>query len=636
MEYYQSKEQATASAMSVPDAPKRRHNTLKERIKRSMDMDKPGEARVMRRRSSLLAAASALASLAGEGPKVAGTDANTELVVPVQPQPQPTGKTTIDLHEERWRAASTAEEVPVTFPQKLMSVLDNDRLSDIITWLPHGKGFIILQKKKFAAEVMPIFFKHSKFTSFTRKLNRWGFTRVSKGPETGSYYHKYFQKGNHHLCMQMHCQSKPNSNISPRQSPPTVAVESPKVASPKAVQLSPNSNVAAAMSALRVEGSPLALEHQDQGAPRHADFKTTFSRQQELLRVDQEDQRRKEVEEKQQKKEMTSLYNSELFPCSNRRPRTCPARTKAQLEIPSRLPPMPSLAPSGSRQNHSLQSSLISRAARLQQQPLHQSLPPSFAASGTSPHVSLRNSWNNGPSNIMATSPRAERRRLHHLQEIDWSKISNYSLQEERMEPKQSQMDLRRPYLPTPQETAMASRRQMMPPAPAYETMLNDYKRGPVGLDTTSSTQHRQVIQNALDALRASNDQGYLAMLMQRQREQAQGTVLASNVYASQNGDQGRLNAALKTRVGQFEERNQLVRPAYLLTDTDMESPPRVTGSMKPDFVSKSPGRVEQLQQHMKLLSSESYIQTNPPVASPNPPPKGKYPPGGVSRASAA
>lgn len=226
----------------------------------------------------------------------------------------------------------------------------------------------------------------------------------------------------------------------------------------------------------------------------------------------------------------------------------------------------------------------------------------------------------------MATSPRAERRRLHHLQEIDWSKISNYSLQEERMEPKQSQMDLslRRPYLPTPQETAMASRRQMMPPAPAYETMLNDYKRGPVGLDTTSSTQHRQVIQNALDALRASNDQGYLAMLMQRQKELAQGTVLASNVYASQNGDQGRLNAALKTR------------PAYLLTDTDMESPPRVTGSMKPDFVSKSPGRVEQLQQHMKLLSSESYIQTNPPVASPNPPPKGKYPPGGVSRASAA
>lgn len=192
MANYQPEDQATAGHMMMP-APgattKRPHNTLKERIKRSMNSD----TSVMRRRSSLLAAASALASLAGgESP----TDANTDMVdvPPVHlPPPQPTGgKATIDhhLHEERWRAATTAEEVPVTFPQKLMSVLDTEQFSDIITWLPHGKGFIILQKKKFASDVMPIYFKHSKFTSFTRKLNRWGFTRVSRGPETGSYYHK--------------------------------------------------------------------------------------------------------------------------------------------------------------------------------------------------------------------------------------------------------------------------------------------------------------------------------------------------------------------------------------------------------------------------------------------------------------
>ncbi len=192
MEHYQSYEQAIAVGSSAPDTTTQRHNTLKERIKRSMH-NKNGEARV-RRRSSLLAAASALASLAGSGdPKVAeDTDAaNTAMAdTPVQ---QPTGNappTPNDRQDDRWSAASTAEEVPVTFPQKLMTVLDNDQLSDIITWLPHGKGFIILQKKKFAAEVMPIYFKHSKFTSFTRKLNRWGFTRVPRGPEAGSYYHK--------------------------------------------------------------------------------------------------------------------------------------------------------------------------------------------------------------------------------------------------------------------------------------------------------------------------------------------------------------------------------------------------------------------------------------------------------------
>lgn len=71
-----------------------------------------------------------------------------------------------------------------------MEILSNSQLSDIITWLPNGKGFIILQKRKFATEVMPMYFKHSKFTSFTRKLNRWGFTRVTRGPESGAYYHK--------------------------------------------------------------------------------------------------------------------------------------------------------------------------------------------------------------------------------------------------------------------------------------------------------------------------------------------------------------------------------------------------------------------------------------------------------------
>ena len=55
-----------------------------------------------------------------------------------------------------------------------MEILTQEKYSDIITWLPHGRGFVILQKKRFANEIMPKYFnKKSKFTSFTRKLNRW-------------------------------------------------------------------------------------------------------------------------------------------------------------------------------------------------------------------------------------------------------------------------------------------------------------------------------------------------------------------------------------------------------------------------------------------------------------------------------
>lgn len=57
---------------------------------------------------------------------------------------------------------------------KLMEMLSNESNASIITWLPHGKGWIIRDKKRLAAELLPKHFsRQSKFASFTRKLNRW-------------------------------------------------------------------------------------------------------------------------------------------------------------------------------------------------------------------------------------------------------------------------------------------------------------------------------------------------------------------------------------------------------------------------------------------------------------------------------
>ncbi|KAL9184807.1 hypothetical protein ACHAXT_002584 [Thalassiosira profunda] len=143
--------------------------------------------------------------------EMARLNASQGLTLP-QPQ-QPTGASLPNSrppHEaakNRPFASLLGSDIPLTFPQKLMELLSNPQVADIVTWLPHGKGFLILQKRKFALEVMPLYFKHSKFTSFTRKLNRWGFQRVARGPEMGAYYHKFFQRGNYLLCMQMHCQS---------------------------------------------------------------------------------------------------------------------------------------------------------------------------------------------------------------------------------------------------------------------------------------------------------------------------------------------------------------------------------------------------------------------------------------------
>ncbi|KAG7372566.1 HSF-type DNA-binding protein [Nitzschia inconspicua] len=101
------------------------------------------------------------------------------------------------------KSEAAEDDTPKTFPQILMEILCNDEENDTISWLPHGRSFIIYKKKKFGNQILPKYFKATKFTSFTRKLNRWGFTRVTRGPEMGSYFHKLFLRDDPQLCLRM-------------------------------------------------------------------------------------------------------------------------------------------------------------------------------------------------------------------------------------------------------------------------------------------------------------------------------------------------------------------------------------------------------------------------------------------------
>jgi hypothetical protein len=98
------------------------------------------------------------------------------------------------------------------FPNfQLFEILEDEGNAEAVSWLPHGKGFTIHKKELFSDKVLPRYFKESKFTSFTRKLNRWGFSRVTRGSEAGSYYHPYFQKGNLRRTLLMQCTQRPGS-----------------------------------------------------------------------------------------------------------------------------------------------------------------------------------------------------------------------------------------------------------------------------------------------------------------------------------------------------------------------------------------------------------------------------------------
>lgn len=64
-----------------------------------------------------------------------------------------------------------------TFPMKLHSILANNEFQDIIAWLPHGRSWRILQHKAFEERVIPMYFRHGRYSSFARQVNGWGFRR---------------------------------------------------------------------------------------------------------------------------------------------------------------------------------------------------------------------------------------------------------------------------------------------------------------------------------------------------------------------------------------------------------------------------------------------------------------------------
>lgn len=84
-----------------------------------------------------------------------------------------------------------------------MSILDDESNAEVISWLPEGKGFIILDKKRFAEDVMPRYFNDTKFASFIRRLNRWCFIHRPKGNCQSQYFHPWFVKGDLHKCLQI-------------------------------------------------------------------------------------------------------------------------------------------------------------------------------------------------------------------------------------------------------------------------------------------------------------------------------------------------------------------------------------------------------------------------------------------------
>lgn len=108
--------------------------------------------------------------------------------------------------DNEYKAQRARGGVTIPFPFKLHRMLesvDRDGLSAIVSWQPHGRAFLVHKPNEFVSKVLPQNFRQSKLTSFQRQLNLYGFRRLTKGSDSGAYYHELFLRGRPFLCHKM-------------------------------------------------------------------------------------------------------------------------------------------------------------------------------------------------------------------------------------------------------------------------------------------------------------------------------------------------------------------------------------------------------------------------------------------------
>jgi hypothetical protein len=75
------------------------------------------------------------------------------------------------------------------FPWALHSLLEDAEKAgdgDVVCWRPSGIAFKVHKRDEFMKRILPKYFKQTKFKSFVRQLNLWGFTFIDQGPDKGS------------------------------------------------------------------------------------------------------------------------------------------------------------------------------------------------------------------------------------------------------------------------------------------------------------------------------------------------------------------------------------------------------------------------------------------------------------------
>ncbi|KAK8803824.1 hypothetical protein WA158_001518 [Blastocystis sp. Blastoise] len=104
------------------------------------------------------------------------------------------------------------QKITTSFLDKLYNILESEP-NDVISWCSNGDSFIISDPTIFSSTTMGKYFKTSKFNSFVRQLNFYGFRKVSRdGPsddksissKSWEFKHPNFIRGRRDLLAKIH------------------------------------------------------------------------------------------------------------------------------------------------------------------------------------------------------------------------------------------------------------------------------------------------------------------------------------------------------------------------------------------------------------------------------------------------
>ncbi|KAK8869553.1 hypothetical protein IAR55_000120 [Kwoniella newhampshirensis] len=117
---------------------------------------------------------------------------NAELVV----QSRPT-------QSKKSRAAKKADGKQPTFLTKLFALLEQEEYQHIIRWDESGESIIIESPDELAEKILPVVYRQSRFASFSRQLNIYGFNRrlsprnLERGlcdPDASTWSHPFLRR----------------------------------------------------------------------------------------------------------------------------------------------------------------------------------------------------------------------------------------------------------------------------------------------------------------------------------------------------------------------------------------------------------------------------------------------------------